>query len=402
MATYKVFFRFTSLRHNEGTLYLRIIHKREVRQIHTGSRIEPDEWDEKSGRVIVSGDKSRMQYLYDIQKKLDKKIERLRAIVATLDSIGKEYSAEYISTLYHSSDTVVGFISFARRLIEENKRRGNASATEHYTSTLNSFIRFYGDDEISFEKFDAGLMTLYESYLKKTGLSPNSSSFYMRKLRAIYNQAVERHLTSQRNPFRHVYTGIAKTNKRAVPLDIIKSLRHLDLSHDPLSEMARDMFLFSFYTRGMSIVDMSYLRKSNLRNGILVYHRQKTGQQLSIRWENRMQEIVSRYQIEESDFLLPIIKPGGGENRRQYQSASHLINRRLKAIGKMLGMSEPLTMYRARHSWASIAHTHSIPISVISQGMGHDSEKTTRIYLASLDTSVVDNANYEILNLLDK
>ena len=51
----------------------------------------------------------------------------------------------------------------------------------------------------------------------------------------------------------------------------------------------------------------------------------------------------------------------------------------------------------SRHSWASIAKSKNIPISVISEGMGHDSEETTRIYLASLDGSVIDKANSIIL-----
>ena len=60
----------------------------------------------------------------------------------------------------------------------------------------------------------------------------------------------------------------------------------------------------------------------------------------------------------------------------------------------------PLTLYVARHSWASIAKQKQIPISVISDALGHDSEKTTLIYLSTLDTSAVDNANSEILAAL--
>ena len=77
-----------------------------------------------------------------------------------------------------------------------------------------------------------------------------------------------------------------------------------------------------------------------------------------------------------------------------------LINRYLKEIGIVLGLALPLTLYCARHSWASIARYEGIPVSVISEGMGHDSEKTTQIYLASLETEVVDKANRKILKLL--
>ena len=89
-----------------------------------------------------------------------------------------------------------------------------------------------------------------------------------------------------------------------------------------------------------------------------------------------------------------------GDERTQYQNAMYLTNRKLKVIGKMVGVQLPLTMYTARHSWASIAKNKNVPISVISEGMGHDSEMTTQIYLASLATAVVDKANNLIINSL--
>ena len=114
-----------------------------------------------------------------------------------------------------------------------------------------------------------------------------------------------------------------------------------------------------------------------------------------------MQEIVDKYDTTGSTFLLPIIKPLSNiEERKQYIYAGHNINRSLKVIGSQLGLSVPLTMYVSRHAWASIAKSKNVPISVISEGMGHDSEATTRIYLASLDTMAIDKANSMILKSL--
>ena len=113
-----------------------------------------------------------------------------------------------------------------------------------------------------------------------------------------------------------------------------------------------------------------------------------------------MQEIVSKYENPLSAYLLPIIKPMNGDERKLYQNAMCAVNRHLKDIGKTIGVQIPLTMYVARHSWASVAKNKNVPISVISEGMGHDSEMTTQIYLASLDTAIVDKANSMILNSL--
>ena len=182
---------------------------------------------------------------------------------------------------------------------------------------------------------------------------------------------------------------------------IIKQLKEMDLSLNPSADFARDMFLFSFYTRGMSLVDMAYLRKKDLANGILSYRRRKTGQQLFIKWEKPMQKIVDKYDTGNSIYLLPIIKQGSKiEERAQYIYAGHNINRNLKIIGQELGLSIPLTLYCSRHSWASIAKSKNIPLSVISEGMGHDSEATTRIYLDSLDNMAIDKANSLILKSL--
>lgn len=223
----------------------------------------------------------------------------------------------------------------------------------------------------------------------------------MRNLRAVYNRAVDKELIPQRFPFKHVYTGVDKTMKRAVSLRTIKHIKEVNLSANPALDFARDMFLFSFYTRGMAFVDMAYLRKKDLNYGILSYRRHKTGQQLFIKWEKCMQEIVDKYNTDQSNYLLPIIKPlKGGEERKQYLYAAHNINRSLKIIGNKLGSSVRLTMYVARHTWASIAKSKNIPITVISDAMGHDSETTTRIYLASLDTLAVDRANSLILKSL--
>ena len=243
-------------------------------------------------------------------------------------------------------------------------------------------------------------MLEYENYLKTKGLTPNSTSFYMRNLRAIYNQAVERNLTIQKYPFRHVYTGIEKTIKRAVPLKTIRQIKELNLSPYPLLDYARDLFLFSFYTRGMSFVDMAFLRKKDLHNGILTYRRRKTGQQLFIKWEKPMQAIIDKYDTQESPYLLPIIKTIGRNEWRQYKTAAHLVNQKLKHLGARLDINIGLTMYVARHAWASIAKSKNISTSIISEAMGHDSENTTRIYLASLDTSMVDKANNLIITAL--
>ena len=112
--------------------------------------------------------------------------------------------------------------------------------------------------DILFGELNSDLLMEYEAYLINRGNSPNTISFYMSILKAVYNRAVENGLTGQ-NLFKSVYTGVEKTLKRAIHLNDIRRIKRLDLSLKPHLDFARDMFLFYFYTRGMSFVDMAYL-----------------------------------------------------------------------------------------------------------------------------------------------
>ena len=283
-----------------------------------------------------------------------------------------------------------------QNIITRLQMMGKERTAETYHCTLKSFMGYRKEQDIPLADIDSDLMQMYEAYLHNRGISRNSISFYMRILRAVYNRAIEKELTINRKPFKHVYTGNEKTLKRAIPLKTIKQIKNLDLTLHPTLEFVRDMFLFSFYTRGMSFIDMAYLKKKDLSNGILSYRRRKTGQQLFIRWEKCMQEIVDKYKTDnDNPYLLSILKYP--YDRTEYKNILYRTNRYLKKVGELAGVPIPLTLYVARHSWASAAKSKNIPISVISEGMGHDSEHTTLIYLASLDTAVVDKANRIIL-----
>lgn len=399
MASIKVKFRPSSIGGKEGSIYYQLIHNRVVRHIRTDYRIFESEWNDKVSMVEIPKTLSvdRKVQLQQIIRKVLHDIQRLEAIIQELCHKGF-YSADTIVNRFYEISELQSFCRFMESVIDQLSRLSRKRTSETYSATLTSFMHFRRNRDIQLDDMDADLMMEYEAWLKIRGVSLNTISFYMRILRATYNRAVEKGLTVQKFPFKHVYTGMEKTLKRAIPFKDIKRIKELDLSEKPHWEIARDMFLFSFYTRGMSFVDMACLRKSDLKNGILSYCRHKTGQQLHIKWESCMEAIVAKYAAGCSeDYLLPILRLPSKNIRSQYKSTMFRVNKYLKEIARQCGITTPLTMYVSRHSWASIAKSMNIPISVISEGMGHDSEETTRIYLASLDSSVIDKANYIIL-----
>lgn len=401
MATIKIKFRASAVKQKEGTLFFQVIHNRVTRQINAGLRLYPEEWDKSKSEVRLRSDtdEDREAYLLALQGQLEKDKNRLENIIVRIGCINKNFTAEQVvnTFLKNKSESLV---SFTDTLIIQLREVRKDRTAETYTTVRNSFIRFCSDREILLDDIDSAMMIEYETYLKKRGVCPNTSSFYMRNLRAIYNRAVEKELTVQRYPFKYVYTGIGRTRKRAVSLSVIRKIRDLDLTQQPDLDLARDIFMFSFYTRGMSFIDMAFLKKKDLQMGILSYRRQKTHRQLNIKWEKPMQKIVAKYDTKKTPYMLPLIRNADTSERTQYLNAAHLINHRLKKIGQLLNLPIPLTAYVARHAWASIAKSKNISLGTISEAMGHNSERTTQIYLASLDTSGVDKANILILKSL--
>lgn len=261
-----------------------------------------------------------------------------------------------------------------------------------------SFTQYLAGKDINFNKITDNLIQNYNAYLLQRGMTRNTTSFYMRTLRAIYNKAVKQKLTSQTFPFSEVYTGIDRTRKRAIDEKTMSQLFKLQLTPNSPLALARDLFIFSYCTRGMAFADMAYLKKSSLYNGYISYSRRKTGQLLTIKAEPIIEEIIARYNNSNTPYLFPIITSTNPQIAyTQYQQGINVYNRHLGTLSKMLPPGTKLTSYTARHSWATAARNHNIPISVISAGMGHTSEQTTRIYLASLENSIIDDANRGIL-----
>lgn len=399
--TIKLIYRPSTVQGREGYLIWRIIKDRYAKYLTSGYTCHKEEFDDKA-QCFRFDDLSddRLAILLGEKEKLSRQKKTLELIIKQQVKLKGDCDLDDTVDFYNRNRQRFCFLSYIDECARKAKQLGQYRKYERYTSSWNKFAKFMGlGNDILMDDLTMDVLEAFNVMMKNEGLQKNTISYYNRTLRAIYNAAVEQGLTEDRNPFKHVYTGIAKTVKRAVSIRTIRDIAHLDLSGNKSDEYARDMFMFSFYTRGMSFVDMAFLKKSQLQYGVLSYNRHKTGQTLNIKWEKPMQEILEKHKAPDgSPYLLDIIKPDRDtDERAQYKTRAFLINGHLHRIGQMIGLQAPLTMYVARHSWASACKARNIPISVISEGMGHDNEETTRIYLAQLDTSVVDKANRKII-----
>lgn len=382
MTSIKVKFRPSADAEREGAIYYQIIHDRKVRQCSTPYRAFPKEWQTR------------------FREETRRDVERLTRIVRRMESRGTVLSADDIVEEFKLYRSRYSLFRFMESVIMNLKECGKIRTAETYTATLQSFSRFRRGRDLMLDEITPDLIQAYEAYLRAGGAVPNTTSFYMRILRAVYNRAVESEAIEQRNPFRHVYTGTERTVKRAIPIAAISRIKNLELPQGSKMDFARDMFMLSFYLRGMSFVDMAFLRKKDRADNHVTYRRRKTGQRLDIAWTKEMQSIVEKYPPNPTQYLLPILTNPLSDERIAYRNRASCINRQLKTIARMTNIKIPLTLYCARHSWASAARTKGIPVSIISEGMGHDSEATTQIYLASLETSVIDRANALIIRLV--
>ena len=379
MTSIKVKFRPSTDAEREGAIYYQIIHDRKVRQCSTPYRAFPKEWQTR------------------FREETRRDVERLTRIVRRMESRGTVLSADDIVEEFKLYRSRYSLFRFMESVTVNLKECGKIRTAETYTATLQSFSRFRRGRDLMLDEITPDLIQAYEAYLRARGAVPNTTSFYMRILRAVYNRAVESEAIEQRNPFRHVYTGTERTVKRAIPIAAISRIKNLELPRGSKMDFARDMFMLSFYLRGMSFVDMAFLRKKDRADNHVTYRRRKTGQRLDIAWTKEMQSIVEKYPPNPTQYLLPILTNPLSDERIAYRNRASCINRQLKTIARMTNLKIPLTLYCARHSWASAARTKGIPVSIISEGMGHDSEATTQIYLASLETSVIDRANALII-----
>ena len=245
---------------------------------------------------------------------------------------------------------------------------------------------------------------MYQAWLWNRGIGQNTVSFYLRTLRTLYNKAVEAGQAPPNDIFAHMQTSNVRTAKRAINVKDIRKIENLDLLTGSSLDKARDLFQLSFYLRGMAFVDMAFLKKTDLKCGLVSYNRRKTHQNLNIEWIKPMQVIIDKYaeQMKDSPYLLPILTGKESSPYTAYRKMEHNTNYNLKKIGEMIGLKIPLTTYVARHTWASVALHMNIPIATISEGMGHNSYKTTQIYLQSLDVATINEANERIIRKILK
>lgn len=399
MATLKVKLRKSTIPEKPGSIYYQITHRRKSVQINPRIRLHPDRWNALAEEVVPAETSPAPE-----QQQIDNDRKLLSRIIRELESESLPYTAADIAARFRSREHRTTVLRFMRELIQELRSRNRLGTARNYERAHNSLAAYLRGADLPLSDLTESVIEGYNAHLQGRGVVRNTVSFYMRILRSVYNQAVRKGLIAPPHPFGKVYTGIDRTRKRALEEKVIHRLDSLPLAPESSLGFVRDLFLFSYCTRGMAFVDIAYLRKEDLRRGTIRYTRHKTTRPMCVRIEPYAQQIIDRHPAAgASPYLFPILtSEEPAEAYLQYQTALNHYNRRLKRLSEMLQLDQGLTSYVARHSWATAARDRNIPLSVISAGMGHDSERTTRIYLTMLDDSLIDSCNSAIVAALER
>lgn len=299
----------------------------------------------------------------------------------------------------------------ALRFIADAGKERRPSTVNNYLSALRSFQRFLGGKDIGCKEVTAPLIRQYSKWLGDRGVCPNTQSCYMRSLRRVMKGCG----IDTGGLFCDVFTGNARTVKRAAAPKDIERLQQLQPREGTFALLSRDLFLFSFYALGMPFVDMAYLRADQISDGYLTYHRRKTGQTVRVKIEPCMQQIINRWSgvgrnkgTEESGcksnpYVFPLLTttaPAEADRQRRHMLSRY--NKALKKLGRQAGVECRLTSYVPRHSWATLAYSRSIELPVISQALGHNNPQTTLIYIRELDAQRLDKANHSVISTVNR
>lgn len=286
-----------------------------------------------------------------------------------------------------------GFEGYISQLQTENRY----STAKSYRDAWNAFVRFKEKEEIGYEEITKESLRQYESYLTRRGCMRNTISTYMRRLRCIYNRAVEKGKASYiPHLFSGVFTGIESRRKRSLPIHELHRLMTVPVTETKLRHTQLAVCLM-FQYGGMPFVDFVHLKSENLRNNLLMYRRRKTGTSICIEIRQRakqMQRELSNDTSRTSIYMMPFLsgRKTGREAYMEYREVLQQFNRNLRILKRKAGIKSDVTSYSIRHSFANLLKEQHVPIEMISELLGHRSIRTTQIYLRSFSLKELTKA----------
>jgi len=403
----KVLFRKDKvLKGGKYPLYLRIIKDRKANYHPLGHEFYPSELDKNLKRL-----KQNHPLATEIAIKIKNWETEAERVILDIERENKDYTAETIIKRIKqngiSKKTVYEYFDLVIERLKSEERIGYSQV---FKETKRELMNFRNKKDFSFYDIDTTFLNKFEKYFVNKNCKKTSIFVFMRTLKTLVNYAkkdgtINKDFQGFSDYDFKKFRGL-KTTKRAISKDYIDKIKVLDLEGSPSLIFARDIFLFSYYCRGMNFIDIANLKYNNLEDfGLqLGYTRKKTKRDLQFKILGNAMEIIRKYNLEgekkSDDYVFPILSRKYDTESMRYNRVKKMrkqVNEGLNIIGQKLGISIKLTTYVARHSFATVLYNNNTPLGIIKETLGHSSVNTTEIYLKDIAKDVVDKAVEEAM-----
>ncbi len=398
-----VCYKSKTLSNGEHPLMLQISKNGKRKYQSLGISIHSDNWD-----FLKNKPKSNCPNGEYIQKIISDKIIKVQKQILEFTANGKDYTPTNLLTFNKSivrEKTVEDFYKELILTFEKTDKVGNRLI---YKTSYNSIKAFNkGSLNILFADIDVNWLNRYEKWLRGKGNKDTTISLLFRTLRSAYNKAVDAKCARKTDyPFDEfkISRFDVKTKKRALSKENILKIMKLDLADENDSiKFTRDIFIFSYLCGGINFSDIANLKDENIVNGRIYYVRQKTGKAISIQLSDESRDILSRDRTsnDERGYLFPILDIRIHKTALQKQNRIHKIlgrtDKDLKLIAEKCKIEQNLTIYSARHSFATVLKNSGVNVALISETLGHSDLSTTQIYLNSFENNQIDEAMVNLL-----
>ena len=386
-------------------LKVAICKKGKVAYIHTGIKVKKTEWDAINQRTINIPNKNNIN-LFIANKKvsIDNHLMQLITDGSILGMNVVQIKNKLLSLLspdLHSEEL------FTYRVAIYSARCKKDSTKEKYNLTLKRIREFDKNaDSLKFEDINKDWLQRFDTFLSLFSPAKNSRNIHFRNIRAVFNDAIDNNITNS-YPFRKFKIIPAPTIKRSLSVEQLRQLFNYPVEN--FQQRYLDIFKLSFFLIGINMVDLYHL--DCIKNNRIEYIREKTGKLYSIKIEPEAMEIIDRYKGKEH--LLDL-----SDIFTRYQTCTMKFDKGLQNIGKTemvlnkewhpknkkrkyhtrrISEFPGLSMYWARHSWATIAAELDIPKETIAAALGHGGNSVTDIYI-NFDIKKVDEANRKVID----
>ncbi|GDX50672.1 tyrosine recombinase [Bacteroidota bacterium] len=395
-----ILYTYKTLSNGEHPIMIRLTLKGKRRYIGLGVNCKANYWDDINNLPSKKHphQKELIILINDLVNSISKKIYTAENsnTVLTLDELAN-------SILNIAIAPTQSLSAFIDQLCEKLKENGKIETHNIFRSTKNTWLKFFKKDSFYFDDINSNSIHDFEKAGEKKGNMPSTTFLYLRTLKTIINMAKkERICNPEYNPFQEYSFAKfrrIKTRKRAISREDFRKIEDLEIDEKSRLFHSRNYFIFSFYAGGINFVDLAQLKWAHIEKTQLYYTRKKTNELINVPLVGqaiKILEIYKRYSnCKKDDFIFPILSEIHATSisiTNRLHKVNHQINQDLQQIGETLKLDVKLTTYVARHTFATVLKKEGISVSIIGQALGHEDEKTTRIYLDSFGSDIMQQA----------